>query len=75
MTNIRQIENVVVEGETITDFELEEIDWEKHIADHKTRLEREIQERLERIEKKEIKEKSWELYKLCKNRRENMRGN
>ena len=67
LTNIKQIENAVFEGETITDFELEEIDWEKHIAEHKSRLERETKERLERLEKKEIKEKSWELYKLCKN--------
>jgi len=52
----------VVEAETITYFELEE----KRIADHKIKLESETQDMLEQLGMKEIKEKSFELYILCK---------
>ena len=66
LTNIRRIEDKVVEGEEITEFEVEIVDWDKVLKDHKERLENETKEREERLEKKEIKEKSWELYKECK---------
>lgn len=52
----------MVEAETITYFELEE----KRIADHKIKLESETQDMLEQLGMKEIKEKSFELYILCK---------
>ena len=67
LTNNRRIEDKVIEGETITDFVIEEIDWDKHLKEHRERLELEASQREKRLEKKSMKQKSWELYIECKN--------
>ena len=67
LTNIRRIEDKVYTGETIEDFEIEEKrDWDKVLKDHAEKLEKEAKEKAEKIKCKEIKEKSWELYRECK---------
>ena len=67
LENVKRIEDKVYYGETITGFEIEEKrDWEKVLKEHKERIENETKERERQIEKKEIKEKSWELYIECK---------
>ena len=35
LNNLRRIPDRVVEGETITEFEIETIDWEKHLEEHR----------------------------------------
>ena len=65
ITNLRTVENAVIEGSAITDFEIEIVDWEKVLQEHQERVEKETKERQERIKKKEIKEKSWHLMRLC----------
>ena len=65
ITNLRTVENAVVEGLTITDFEIEVVDWEKVLQEHQERVEKETKERQEKIGKKEIKEKTWQLKRLC----------
>ena len=53
LTNNRRIEDKVFEGESITDFEIEEKrDWEKVLKDHMERLEEETEERRSLIKKK-----------------------
>ena len=41
LRNIRRIGNKVVEGETITEFEIEEVDWETRQHKYRDRLEKE----------------------------------
>ena len=53
-------------GETITNFEIKDRDWDQHLKEHKERLEAEITLRENKIKKSEIKEKSWQLYKESK---------
>ena len=65
ITNIRTIENAVVQGQTISDFEIEIVDWEKVLQEHQERIEKETRERQDQIRRKEIKEKSWMLKRLC----------
>ena len=74
LTNLRTIEKVI-EGETITDFEVEIVDWDKRLLEHRTRLETETREREQRLEKQKIKIKSWELYRECKTFLENNEKN
>ena len=51
----------------IEDLEWEgEIDWEEHLRNHRQEIEKKVEEREKPIAKKEDKEKSWELYKLCR---------
>ena len=58
------MDNKIVEG-PIEDLEWEdEIDWEKHLRNHRHDMEKIVEERENLIPKKEDKEKSWELYKL-----------
>ena len=38
LTNIRRIEDKIVEEEEITEFEVEKVDWDKVLKDHKERL-------------------------------------
>ena len=66
ITNIRNIENAVIEGESITDFEILKIDWEAHLRQHRIDLEKELEEKERRIKKRDIMEKSWQLYKESK---------
>ena len=67
LENVKRIEDKIYYGETITNFEIEEKrDWEKVLREHRERIENETKEREKKIEKKEIKEKSWELYIECK---------
>ena len=66
LTNIRRIEDRVIEGETITEFEIEEVDWEMRLQEHRDRLEKERLERKQRFEKQEMKIRSWALHKECK---------
>ena len=72
LTNNRRVEDRVILGLTMKDHEIEEeIDWEQHLSDYRLRLEKETLEREERIEKKTIKEKSWLLFRECKQYLEN----
>ena len=69
LTNVRRVEDKVMEGETITDFEVivrTEEEWEIHIKEHQTRLEEELKEKERLLKKKDIKEKSWLLYRESK---------
>ena len=65
LTNVRRIPDKVMEGAAITEFEIEIPDWDKRIEEYRKRIETEARERIEKINKKEIKEKSWQLYKEC----------
>ena len=38
ITNLRRIPDKVIEGTTITDFEIEVINWEAHIEEHRKRI-------------------------------------
>ena len=69
LTNIIRIENKVIEGETLLEdeFEIEVIDWDKFLIEHKERLENETLKRESQIERAKEKEKTWELYRECKN--------
>ena len=67
LTNIVTLEDRVIEGESISEFEIVNINWEEHLENHRIRIETEAKEREKQIEKKEKKEKSWELYNRCKN--------
>ena len=67
--NIRTIENKIIEGETIRNFEIIETskeEWENHINEHKKKLEEEQEEREKRIEKKNMREKSYQLLRECR---------
>ena len=66
ITNIRRIPDRVIEGETLHNVTMETIDWDAHIREHRERIERETDERMKRLEKQAIKEKSWILYRECK---------
>ena len=50
LINLRTIEKIV-EGETITEFEIEIVDWDKKLLEHRIRLETETRERETRLEK------------------------
>ena len=67
LENLRRIPDKVYEGETIEDFEIHTTDWDKVLSEHKEKLERETEERTKQLEKQAAKEKSWELYRECKN--------
>ena len=67
LTNIVTLQDKVVEG-PIEDLEWEEkIDWEEHLKKHREEIEKITEEREKRIKIKEDKEKSWELYNICRN--------
>ena len=66
ITNIRSVENRIVEGEIITNFEIEKVDWEKVLQEHHDRLEKETREKVQRLRKKEIMEKSFLLNRECR---------
>jgi len=66
LENLRRIEDRVNEGEKITDFEIQIVDWDKVIKEHKERLELEVITKKEKLEKKAKKEKHFELYRECK---------
>ena len=71
LENIRRIDDKIIEGETITEFDIITVDWDRVITEHKERLETEARERKEQLEKKSKKEKHWELYRECKQYLEN----
>ena len=58
ITNVRRVTDRVIEGEMITEFEIEIIDWEEHLQEHRERIETETENILNQIENREIKEKS-----------------
>ena len=68
LTNARRIENKSYLGEVIEEAEIviDNRDWEKVLIDHREKLEKETRDREKKIERKEIKEKSWALYIECK---------
>ena len=66
LENIVRIEDKIIQGETITNFEIEIIDWDQRLKEHREHLEQEVAERTRRLKKQEEKEKSWELYRECK---------
>ena len=63
LTNIRRIENRVIEGEEISEFEVITTDWDRVIKEHEERLEQEVRERKERLDRKEDREKHWDAEK------------
>ena len=67
LTNLTTVENKVWEGETITEFEIMETDWDKVLKEHHERLEKETEARIAQLKKQTAKIKSWELYVECKN--------
>ena len=77
LENIRVIEDAVIEGETISmeNYEIEVIDWDKRLKEHKEELEREFLERENRLKRQEEKSKSWELYRTCRDFLENNDSN
>ena len=52
ITNLRRIPDKITEGTIITDFEIEIIHWEAHLEEHRNRIEKETEERIEKIQKK-----------------------
>ena len=71
LTNAHRIEDKIIEGEQITEFEILTTDWDEVLKQHKERLEKEVEEKKNRLERQEIKEKSWALYRECKDFIEN----
>ena len=65
LSNIQRVEDKVYEGEEIRNFTIEKTDWDKVLREHRERLENETLEREKEIEKQQIEEKSWELYREC----------
>ena len=47
-------------------YEIETVDWDKRLKEHKEELEREYMEREKKLAKAERKHKGWELYSTCK---------
>ena len=68
LKNVRRIEDRISQGPVMKDMELilDGRNWEDVIRSHAEKLERETIERENKIEKMEIKEKSWALYRECK---------
>ena len=71
LTNIRVIENKVIEGEEIRDFEVITTDWDRVFREHEERLEKEVREKKELLDRKAAKENHWELNRECKDFLEN----
>ena len=69
LVNIRRIEDKVMEGLAITDFEIIEnskAEWDEKVRNHREEIEREVAEKKSRIEKQKLKESSWQLHRECK---------
>ena len=67
LTNIRTIEKVVEVPETNKNLEFGgEVDWEKVLREHKERIEKEENDRNNKLEQQSRKVDSWKLYNLCK---------
>ena len=68
LQNVQRVEDKVFTGRVMKETELliDDRDWEEVIKSHREKLEKETLEREKRIEKVEIKERSWALYKECK---------
>ena len=68
LQNVQRVEDKVFTGPVMKEMELviDDRDWEEVIKSHREKLEKETLEREKRIEKVEIKERSWALYKECK---------
>ena len=76
LTNVKRIEDKIWYGDTFEgEFEIENTDWEKVLREHRERIEKETRERESKIERKEIKEKLWQLYKECQKFLENNEKN
>ena len=74
LTNLRSIEKIV-EGETISEFEIEIVDWDQKLLEHRNRFESETRKKEKQLEKQKLKMKSWELYNECKTFFENNKKN
>ena len=57
-TNLRLVENTVIEGLAMADYEIEVVTWEKLLQEHLERIEKETRERQERIRKKKLKKRA-----------------
>ena len=68
ITNTRRIEDRTFTGEVLEEdeFEIETIDWDKFLQEHRERLEKEAYEKEKRLELQRKKTLSWALYKECK---------
>ena len=66
LTNIKRIEDKIIEGESITDFEIVTVDWEERLKEHRRILEEEAEKKINLLKKQEEKKKSWMLYRECK---------
>ena len=73
LTNIRTLENKVVEGPVDTKILGwdEPRDWNKVLAEHKARIEKEEQDRNKQLELQRRKIEGWQLYNTCKDYLEN----
>ena len=56
LTNAHRVEDKVIEGEEITEFEIITTDWDKVLEEHRIRLETEAQEEREKLDR--LKRKS-----------------
>ena len=67
LENLRVLENRTFEAtETNKDLEMETVEeWDRKIKEYRLEIEMEEKKRLERLEKKEQKENSWALYRVC----------
>ena len=73
LSNIRTLENKVVQGPVdtkILGWE-EPRDWNKVLAEHKSRIEKEEQDRNKQLELQRRKIEGWQLYNTCKDYLEN----
>ena len=66
LTNCRRVENRIIQGEQENLEWAEPVNWEQRLEEHRLRLEKEKQDKLDRLEKQKKKENGWELYRLCK---------
>merc|ERR1712173_426967 len=68
ITNTRRIEDRTFTGEVLEEdeFEIETIDWDKFLQEHRERLEKEAYEKEKILEFQRKKTLSWALYKECK---------
>ena len=68
LENLVRIEDKVYEGETLEEgqFEIQTVDWDKVLKEHKERLEEERNKREAQLEKRAVKERSWQLFRECK---------
>ena len=67
LSNLRVVENKVCQGPACYDMEyMPDRDWDQVLREHREQLEREESEYKSRMKRKEEREQSWELSRLCR---------